>query len=48
MAQVATVYSTLADIRSPDSIMNNEKSNESKLPSSKRNKRGWASIENSA
>ncbi|MDP7593407.1 MAG: ISKra4 family transposase, partial [Litorilituus sp.] len=48
MAQVATVYSTLADIRTPDSIMNNEKSNVSKLPSSKRNKRVWASIENSA
>ncbi len=28
--------------------MNNEKSNVSKLPSSKRNKRVWASIENSA
>ena len=48
MAQVATVYSALPDIRSPDSIMNNEKKNVSKLPRSKRNKRVWASIENSA
>jgi len=48
MAQVATVYSAIPDIRSPDLIMNNEKSNVSKLPYSKRNKRVWASIENSA
>jgi len=48
MAQVATVYSALPDIRSPDSIMGNEKSNVSKLPYTKRNKRVWASIENSA
>jgi len=48
MAQVATVYSALPDIRSPASIMSNEKSNVSKLPCSKRNKRVWASIENSA
>lgn len=48
MAQVATVYSALPNIRSPESIMNNEKSNVSKLPHSKRNKRVWASIENSA
>ncbi|MCG6200336.1 hypothetical protein [Psychromonas antarctica] len=48
MAQVATVYSALPDIRSPDSIMSNDKSNVSKPPRSKRNKRVWASIENSA
>ncbi len=48
MAQVATVYSAQPDIRSPTSIMNNEKSNISRLPYSKRNKRVWASIENSA
>ena len=48
MAQVATVYSALPNIRGPESIMNNEKSNVSKLPDSKRNKRVWASIENSA
>jgi len=48
MAQVATVYSALPDVRSPDLIMKNEKSNVSKLPYSKRNKRVWASIENSA
>lgn len=48
MTQVATVYSAIPDIGSPDSIMNNEKSNLSKPPHSKRNKRVWASIENSA
>ena len=48
LAQVARVYSAIPDIRSPDSIMNNEKSNVSKLPRSKRKKRVWASIENSA
>ena len=48
MAQVATVYSAIPNIRSPDSIMNNEKTNVSKLPHSKRNKRVWASIKNSA
>jgi len=48
MAQVATVYSALPNIRAPESIMNNEKNNVSKLPYSKRNKRVWASIENSA
>jgi len=48
MAQVATVYSTLADIRTPASIMSNEKSNVKKLPVLQHNKRVWASIENSA
>lgn len=48
MAQVATVYSALPEIRSPASIMSNEHRNVSKLPCSKRNKRVWASIENSA
>jgi len=48
MTQVATVYSTLADIRTHTSIIGNEKSNVKKLPASQRNKHVWASIENSA
>ncbi|MCK5818215.1 MAG: ISKra4 family transposase [Psychromonas sp.] len=48
MAQVATVYSALPDIRTPSSIMNNEKNIVTRLPYLKRNKRVWASIKNSA
>jgi len=50
MAQVAAVYTALPHIRTPESIMKieNESSNVQHLNVAERNKRVWASIENSA
>jgi len=50
MAQVAAVYTALPHIRTADSIMNieNETSNVQYLKAAERNKRVWASIENTA
>jgi len=50
MAQVAAVYTALPHIRTADSIMNieNETTNVEYLKAAERNKRIWASIENTA